>query len=455
MSSSFDDESNVVCKLSVKLLQLLTPFDSFPIRCRRQIARYTCPQCNIPYCSSTCFKSPAHADCSESFYKKQIETDARSGLEANPTQTQERLKMMEILRRFEEDNDNDSLGHFGEDDGEENGEEDEDDLAKRLAGIDIASASPNLLWSLLSDSERAQFIKAVQDPSSGLSQELLLSDELRSEVTYRPWWEGRSHQDDSTQLKQRNPLLSLDARTSPPYLPEPIPIPSSMIQPNQLQPQAKPTPNGPGPSLLYNLCAICFAYAYITRRLAKSPLASGPSRFDTENSQDIEDIEESKRILAQLVPFLIKRKSAVLYSTVSDAIDDVWSKSTVSTSTSTSNSHSETSTFSVLMQDTATLLRPLPIGVVSSSSISASISSNPSISSSSSPSVLTPPSPSSPPGLTPSTPSSPSTSSPSSSAAGAHVTHKLLFYTAHVLSAPSGVLRAVADEVEAYAVRAA
>ncbi|KAJ3720612.1 hypothetical protein C8R42DRAFT_722296 [Lentinula raphanica] len=552
MSSSFDDDSNIVCRL-----------------CRRQIARYTCPQCNIPYCSSTCFKSPAHANCSESFYKKQIEADARSGSTSNakptPTQTQERLKMMEILRRFEEE-DNDNLEQFGEEDGDGDEEEDdEDDIAKRLAGIDIgsfrssyphtllthlsvlrspfstlhsdihslslslsstliathpsptASASPNLLWSLLSDSERAQFVKSIQDPSSALSQELLLSDELRREVTYRPWWEPRSQDD----LTHQHPLLSLirddhshhqaglghddtdDTRYyEPPCLPELITIPSTMIHP-------KPIPNGP--PLIYNLCAICFAYAYTTRRIGRSPLSPASSTENPENPQDIEssgdieDIEEAKRVLAQLIPFLIKRKSTVLYTTVADAIDDVWSKvdkSTVSTSnpnsnpTLSSNSNSENSqnsTFSVLMQDTATLLRPQPIGVLSSSSISF----NPSISSSSSPSVLTTPSPSSPPGLTPSSPSSPSPSSPSSSAAtavaadidvaldvpshpnrntvyvlsdlhrlftislggkgekGAHVTHKLLFYTAHVLSAPSGVLRSVADEVEAYVVRAA
>ncbi|KAJ3833693.1 hypothetical protein F5878DRAFT_518329, partial [Lentinula raphanica] len=377
-------------------------------RCRRQIARYTCPQCNIPYCSSTCFKSPAHANCSEPFYKKQIESDARSGSTSNAkptlTQTQERLKMMEILRRFEEE-DNENLGQFGEDDGDGDEEEDdEDDIAKRLAGIDIASASPNLLWSLLSDSERAQFVKAIQDPSSALSQELLLSDELRREVTYRPWWEAGLRIDDTDDIRSSPP---------PPHLPKPISIPLTMIQP-------RPFPNGP--PLIYNLCAICFAYAYTTRRLGKSPLA--PSHIE-----DIEDIEESKRILAQLVPFLIKRKSAVLYSTVSDAIDDVWSKSTVSTSTSTSNSHSETSTFSVLMQDTATLLRPQPIVVA------VDVPSHPhrnavyvlsdlhrlfSIADRTDPNH-----------------------NPHSHS---HITHKLLFYTAHVLSTPSVILRSVSDE---------
>ncbi|KAJ3817361.1 hypothetical protein F5880DRAFT_1493074, partial [Lentinula raphanica] len=401
--------------------------------CRRQIARYTCPQCNIPYCSSTCFKSPAHADCSESFYKKQIATDARSSLEANPTQTQERLKMMEILRRFEEDNDSDSLGQLGEGEDDGDGEDDEDDdLAKRLAGIDIASASPYLLWSLLSDSERAQFVKSIQDPSSALSQELLLSDELRREVTYRPWWEGQSQAPDDPMRRTGLRIDDTDdIRSSPPppHLPKPISIPLTMIQP-------RPFPNGP--PLIYNLCAICFAYAYTTRRLGKSPLA--PSHIE-----DIEDIEESKRILAQLVPFLIKRKSAVLYSTVSDAIDDVWSKSTVSTSTSTSNSHSETSTFSVLMQDTATLLRPQPIATAVA--VTADVPSHPNRNTVYALSDLHRL-------FTISLGGKGEKGEQAKGEKGAHVAHKLLFYSAHVLSTPSVVLRSVADEVAAYAARA-
>ncbi|KAJ3768432.1 hypothetical protein FB446DRAFT_816839 [Lentinula raphanica] len=37
-------------------------------------------------------------------------------------------------------------------------------------------------------------------------------------------------------------------------------------------------------------------------------------------------IEEARRLLTQLAPFVTKRNSTVLYTTVADAIDDVWSK---------------------------------------------------------------------------------------------------------------------------------
>ncbi|KAJ3964394.1 hypothetical protein EV361DRAFT_955988 [Lentinula raphanica] len=100
--------------------------------------------------------------------------------------------MMEILKWFKEQ-DNDSLRQLSEDNGdgdeeeEEGKDEDRDALAKCLAEINITSASPNLLWSLLSDSKCAPFVKSIQDPLSTLSQELLLSNELWREVTYQPW----------------------------------------------------------------------------------------------------------------------------------------------------------------------------------------------------------------------------------------------------------------------------
>ncbi len=38
--------------------------------CYKDAGRYTCPRCNIPYCSSVCYKCEAHAQCSEQFYKE-------------------------------------------------------------------------------------------------------------------------------------------------------------------------------------------------------------------------------------------------------------------------------------------------------------------------------------------------------------------------------------------------
>ena len=55
------DKDRVTCRLYL----LFRPFVRFftysssrrTVRCRRQFAKYTCPTCNIPYCSLTCFRS--------------------------------------------------------------------------------------------------------------------------------------------------------------------------------------------------------------------------------------------------------------------------------------------------------------------------------------------------------------------------------------------------------------
>ena len=45
------------------------------IRCNQQTPRYTCPQCSVNYCSSTCFKSAQHLSCSENFFKNCIKQE--------------------------------------------------------------------------------------------------------------------------------------------------------------------------------------------------------------------------------------------------------------------------------------------------------------------------------------------------------------------------------------------
>ena len=75
-------------------------------RCNTQAQRYMCPKCEIPYCSLECYKSEAHAECSESFYKEWVETELRSQ-EEDP---ESRRKMMEILQRL-----HNSEAEFGED----------------------------------------------------------------------------------------------------------------------------------------------------------------------------------------------------------------------------------------------------------------------------------------------------------------------------------------------------
>jgi len=56
-------------------------------------------------------------------------------------------------------------------------------------------ASLEDIWSNLTQAERDKFLKALQDPSSELAQELLASEELEKE-RLQPWWEAPALDDD-------------------------------------------------------------------------------------------------------------------------------------------------------------------------------------------------------------------------------------------------------------------
>ncbi|KAG8911784.1 hypothetical protein FRC00_005837, partial [Tulasnella sp. 408] len=74
--------------------------------------------------------------------------------------------MMELLKRFEEDGPYDNLvASDAEDDIAVEGSDDENELASKLEGIDLDSADPDVILSLLSDSQRKAFLKTVQDPT--------------------------------------------------------------------------------------------------------------------------------------------------------------------------------------------------------------------------------------------------------------------------------------------------
>ncbi|KAJ7135483.1 hypothetical protein C8R43DRAFT_929429, partial [Mycena crocata] len=278
--------------------------------CRRQFSKYTCPTCNVPYCSLTCFRSEAHSQCSETFYKKEVEFDIR----AEPSKTaHERHRMLELLKRFEEDS-----AAQGELTGEDEDEVDESDLSRRLQSVDLESTTSDHLWGLLTSVEREKFLKAMEDPSSDLALQLLASKDLEVEKQ-EPWWTHSA-------VSQNLPGPSTKRHGSPP---DPILIPSSLISPTRS-----------GPSLIYNICAVCIAYAYVTRHLSISPLSAASEP----------DLDASRVLVSQLTPFLTSRTSKTLHHTLESAITDIHSRLPADSATP--------QLFKLLLRDAATLLRP-------------------------------------------------------------------------------------------------
>ena len=63
--------------------------------CLKAKARYTCPKCQVWYCSAVCYSSDRHQDCSEDFFKQQVNAALRSDI----VDSSEKTKMIDILKR--------------------------------------------------------------------------------------------------------------------------------------------------------------------------------------------------------------------------------------------------------------------------------------------------------------------------------------------------------------------
>ncbi|KIK27281.1 hypothetical protein PISMIDRAFT_93303, partial [Pisolithus microcarpus 441] len=281
--------------------------------CRKHVSRYTCPTCNVPYCSLACFRSETHAQCSETFYRKEITTRGAFA-------TEEREKVLGILKRLENESlqDHNEFSHDEDDDGDEG-------LEKRLAGLDIDSASADELLERLSKEERDTFFKLLRDPASEPAQKLLASTDLDRELQ-APWWDSPQVPSDDlnatvTRYGHRPPLME---------------VPIGLRRWNH-----------ESPSLLYNVCSVFIAYAYVTRRLSMSPLSSSGNYW--------QDKMEARRLIARAVPFIADRHSKLLHVSLTDAVMDVWAR--------LDPGSIEPRTMAVLLGDVSRLVRPRKVVV--------------------------------------------------------------------------------------------
>ncbi|XP_044536695.1 zinc finger HIT domain-containing protein 2 [Gracilinanus agilis] len=178
-------------------------------------ARYTCPRCNVPYCSLACYR--AHGACAEAFYRDQVLGELR-GRKASPS------RLAGALRRLREQR--------------------EAEASEEHQGLDG-------LWERLQPAEKAAFERLL---SRGEAGKLL--------PPWRPWW-WRSG--------TRAPLLEElheDGASEPASVPEPTQ--------GEPEPVAAPPPvpatipalarlsggRAPSPLLRFQLPNVLFAYAH-------------------------------------------------------------------------------------------------------------------------------------------------------------------------------------------------
>ena len=116
------------------------------------------------------------------------------------------------------------------------------------------SLSSDKLWEFLSPSERTQFLKMIQDPSSEAARSLLRTKELEEELSKEiiaPWWEASLTMDeDNVPAGDSGWKVRLSKRYG--SAPEVMSIPASMLN------SRPPTKGGDQPTqiLLYNICAV-------------------------------------------------------------------------------------------------------------------------------------------------------------------------------------------------------
>lgn len=173
--------------------------------CSVATAKYSCPRCNILYCSVQCYKNPDHSQCSEPFYRECVMAEMTSGggVEQTKEATESKRRMYEMLMRMQsvESNASDISDidlteqirqleeieeHEDEDgEGEELDSDDElpvdteviecSDLAERLQNVDLNDA--NAVWEKLTAEEQKDFETLVQ------------SGDISTIVPeYKPWW---------------------------------------------------------------------------------------------------------------------------------------------------------------------------------------------------------------------------------------------------------------------------
>ncbi|XP_065226813.1 zinc finger HIT domain-containing protein 2 [Planococcus citri] len=200
--------------------------------CSKATANYTCPRCNLIYCSKTCYQSQQHLDCSEQFYKECIEED----LKLENIDHAGRNQMMEILKRFQENADED-------DEIEDRDSDDEDslpDLYERLENVNLNDADE--IWGRLSEQEKLEF------------QAILKSGDVSQLIPeYEPWWCKRYDKniedlDDFMKKKNKEQYVKIC-----PTIKEISPF-SSLC---------KVTPS---PCILWNICNVLASYAFTVRR---------------------------------------------------------------------------------------------------------------------------------------------------------------------------------------------
>lgn len=259
--------------------------------CLIKPSSYTCPRCNIPYCGLACYKSQSHSKCSEEFYKESVLQELKS---RGATDEEGKSKMQEILLRLRQSADTEGgmqnfLRHLDgtnvtegdaqaldllcklaelQSGGGENSHEaqeilakleeaddddDDEDLAEKLAGLDVDSLSEEQLWSLLSTQEKEKFENLLK--VGGIAGMVVL---------WRPWWE-QHEKETKTLIEELRFENQVEVRTAKKGKPQKVASDAkqSAVPPisAKIPPLHRLTSN-PSPLVQFNLINALYGYTF-------------------------------------------------------------------------------------------------------------------------------------------------------------------------------------------------
>ncbi|GAA6054323.1 hypothetical protein JCM3770_001434 [Rhodotorula araucariae] len=328
--------------------------------CEKQISRYTCPSCNLPYCSLACFRAPGHAACAESFQRATLAQD----LQDDPQPVEgDRNRMLEMLKKFEDQqreleelepaedtDDDDELDQSPEAVARR---KEREELEKRLEGVDLDALAPDQLLSYLSPEQQAAFEATLQDPNQ-LNK--LVEDQFEGD---EPWWVEEEELKMLKEMRETSRRAAEEAGGAvdgptedeeedgddqdarPPVLLD------EQLPPLRVGPDGKPLVN---PKLLHNVVAVLFAYAFTLRTFSLTAFSS-LSQNSTERATAIQ-------VLSQLLPFLVERSTSA-FDHLDAAVESVVAQEAQGM---------PSPLVALLLRDVSTLLRPAPIAAIQPSS---------------------------------------------------------------------------------------
>jgi len=204
--------------------------------CLKEEGRYTCPRCNARYCSSNCYKSDAHADCSESFYKECF----MDGIKDMSASSEEKQNMQQMLYKLEQQQTGPSGdSQDGLHDVEEDDYDEEEDLASRIEGLDL-DKDTDAIWNVLTDKEKREFESMIEDGRLGNMIDI-----------WQPWWKSHTV----------NKIVEITTITK--SVVENTPVPKCIKNIPDLKMLLHNS--DPSDSICFGVVQALYGYAYITR----------------------------------------------------------------------------------------------------------------------------------------------------------------------------------------------